>query len=110
MAQKESDFRNNSEKCLFNDTGFCKFRTECRKQHCESVCQIEDCDRKCLNRHPKPCKHRQKCKFLAKNICAFSHANDTLEKESLGDGVLERMEAIEKQVAQNKIKHETEIL
>ena len=111
MTQKDSDFRNNFEKCLYNNTGFCKFRTECRKQHLENVCQIENCDRKCLNRHPKPCKHKHKCKFLAKNICAFSHVDDTLEPESLepGSEMLERMDKLEQQIDDNKIRHEKDI-
>ena len=68
-----SSFRNNDSKCLFNDVGFCKFRESCRKQHFSEKCEVINCDRKCSKRHPKECKHGEKCKFNAKNVCAFDH-------------------------------------
>ena len=101
MTQNDSDLRNNSEKCLYNDRGFCKFRLECRKRHFENVCEIKDCDKKCLNRHPKPCKYKKRCKFNAKSVCAFSHVNDTLEHDKLGSDVLEKMDSIQKHVKEN---------
>ena len=67
-----SNFRNNS-KCLYNDKGFFKFRDQCRKQHFNVVCEIKDCDKSCRGRHPKPCKNEERCRFLAKNICAYKH-------------------------------------
>ena len=48
MTQNDSDLRNNSEKCLYNDRGFCKFRLECRKRHFENVCEIKDCDKNAI--------------------------------------------------------------
>ena len=71
-------FRNNP-KCSFNDTGFCKYGDQCRKMHYKTICSIDNCDKRCHSRHPKPCKHGGKCKFFAKKICASKHdtiAND----------------------------------
>ena len=73
-ARVISDSENDGGKCLYNDSWFCKFRSECKNQHFQQVCQTQNCDRKCLNRHPKSCKFKEKCKFLKKNICAFSHS------------------------------------
>ena len=73
-------------KCLFNDTGFCKFGDQCRKQHHKSVCFIMHCNRNCNSRHPKPCKFKAKCKFFSKQICAYKHvtlASDDMELEAL---------------------------
>ena len=78
-----SNFRNNITKCLYNDSGFCKFSKECRKQHFENVCQTKNCDKRCLNRHPKPCKFKDECKFLEKNICAYSHLDLATENNDL---------------------------
>ena len=68
---RNSHFRN--MKCQHNDVGFCKYREKCRKQLAKSVCRKQNCDKNCNARHPKPCKFKTKCKFLHKNICAFSH-------------------------------------
>ena len=69
------NFRNIS-KCNYNDKGFCKFRDECRKQHFNTACEIQNCDKQCRGRHPKPCKNKERCRFFAKHICAYKH--DTL--------------------------------
>ena len=66
-------FRNNDSKCLFNDVGYCKFQESCRKHHYSEKCEVKNCDRRCSKRHPKECKHGEKCKFKAKDICAFNH-------------------------------------
>ena len=73
MAETLSKSRNNSSKCSFNDTGFCKFKAECRKQHFQNICDNQNCDKNCMNRHPKACKDKEKCKFLKKNNCAYNH-------------------------------------
>ena len=77
-----SDFRNNT-KCLYNDSGFCKYGEKCRKTHHKSICLRNNCDKKCNSRHPKPCKFKAKCKFLAKAICAFNHENDEQDLDDL---------------------------
>ena len=69
-----ADFRNNASKCAYNDKGYCKFKDECRKQHFSEVCEEKDYKKECNKRHPKECRWKNKCKFLAKNVCAFSHS------------------------------------
>ena len=109
MTEKLSNSRNKSTKCFFNNSGFCKFRDECRNQHFQDVCENQTCDKKCLSRHPKPCKNREKCKFLLNNICAFSH--DAIEKEN--DGVQEKVRMRVDEISnlknllnQNKVENE----
>ena len=67
------------EVCLYNQTGFCKFRQHCRKEHENQICQ-EDHDFKstgCTLRHPKVCRSFRgdgSCKF--KSGCAYKHENN----------------------------------
>ena len=86
MTDKNINSRNNSSRCLFHDRGFCKFRDHCRKHHFKNVCQNNECVKKCNNRHPKSCKFLLECRFLAKNIFAFSHApNKSKESKEIKD-------------------------
>ena len=100
MAEEiPSNFRNNIQKCSFNDTGYCKFKEECRKEHSKKVCGDKKCDRKCDKRHPKKCDFKERCKFYKKNCCAFSHeanAHDDEKVKTLENTVSELKVAIEK--------------
>ena len=68
----KSGFRYNP-KCSFHDSGYCKFGEKCRKQHYNTVCLDPNCDKNCKSRHPRICKFKAKCKFFAKNVCAYKH-------------------------------------
>ena len=83
------------EVCMFDKFGFCKWGTSCNKVHLKETCLLEECEsRKCLKRHPRPCKFltdRGCCKY-GEN-CRFDHRPpkyirslvsrlDTLEKEN----------------------------
>ena len=64
-------------KCKFNDSGYCKFGSHCRKRHFFNICPNVICKTSdCQARHPKRCKHEEKCKFFKQGICAYKH--DTL--------------------------------
>ena len=95
------DIRNNP-KCLFNDTGFCKFCEQCRRQHYKTVCLIQNCDKKCKSRHPKPCRFKQKCKFFAQNICAFKHATSAWDDA-------EGIATLKKEIESLKLENETKL-
>ena len=62
--------------CLYYQTGFCKFRENCRSRHLHTICK-EQHDFKavgCSLRHPKLCKLYKSdgiCKF--KHDCAYNH-------------------------------------
>ena len=64
------------EVCHYNQTGFCKFRQHCRKEHENRICQ-QNHDFKstgCSLRHPKVCRSFERdgtCKF--KEVCAYKH-------------------------------------
>ena len=83
MSKDQTIFRNNSQKCVFNNFGFCKFQLECRSYHSKKVCEDNDCNTKCVDRHPKLCRNKERCKFFKKKICAFSH--NASEKENYKD-------------------------
>ena len=57
------------EKCLYYDSGFCRYKDKCRKEHMKTVCEDSNCDKKCEKRHPKQCRYREKCKFHKKDAC-----------------------------------------
>ena len=63
------------EVCTHHQTGFCKYRTQCHKNHNNELCQTKICrDTKCTKRHPKTCKYFERnntCKY--NEHCAFSH-------------------------------------
>ena len=61
--------------CKYNQTGFCKFREQCKKPHDNQACENTDCRKEnCTRRHPKVCKHfdtKGKCRY--KEGCAYQH-------------------------------------
>ena len=74
-VQKISIAENPAEVCKYNQTGFCKFREQCKKPHVNQVCENADCRKEnCTRRHPKVCKHfntKGKCRY--KEECAYQH-------------------------------------
>ena len=69
LTNKTANFQ-----CPHNNTGFCKFRDNCRYQHFYTVCLKNICrNRECKNRHPKTCKFEGACKFDKRNACAYKH-------------------------------------
>ena len=38
------NFRNNSSKCTFNNSGYCKYSDSYRKQHAVEKCKESNCD------------------------------------------------------------------
>ena len=64
-----------------------------------------------MSEHPKLCKHKEKCKFLKKNICAFSH--DLNEKENIdiqGDTeIIIKIANLKRLVSENKVENESKV-
>ena len=64
--------------CKFNQSGFCKYQTNCRKQHIIDICPNTMCSSmSCILRHPKVCKYFtnfRRCKF--EESCAYLHGPD----------------------------------
>ena len=67
-------------KCSYHNSGFCKFKQDCKNIHSSTLCNNSSCsDRKCPNRHPKTCRYKEKCKRIT--TCLYKHDNsltDTL--------------------------------
>jgi hypothetical protein len=62
---------------------FCKFKLECKKEHSKNVCENKNCDKKCVDRHIKPCRNKGECKFMMIFLkCTFSHV--ALEEQNCG--------------------------
>ena len=78
----------------YNQTGFCKFKEDCRKTHnnimCENseVCMGETCSK----RHPKDCKNFSKsgsCRHKEK--CAYKHTQPINYQAKLDEAMLMRI-------------------
>ena len=107
-----SDSRNNQSKCLFNDNGYCKYEDKCRNKHSLNICKIKNCNKNCEERHPKQCKYKMKCKFLEKEICAFSHVilvNDDQNVTKLNKESENKIKQIEVTINNMKVENECKI-
>ena len=66
------------KKCKYFNSGYCKFKTDCKFLHPKEICTIYleggECDRKlCKNRHPKVCKWLQGKSGCQRNDCDYLH-------------------------------------
>ena len=71
-------------RCLLNDKGHCRYGRFCTFEHVTKICENKlNCKiQMCLNRHPKPCKFDQQCRFGPN--CSFDHtATSRLEEAKL---------------------------
>ena len=66
------------------------------------MCEVKDCDKKCLNRHIKACRYGSRCKRISE--CAFKHIEK--EKHSEKDKLFEKNN-IEKSLIQAKVELQT---
>ena len=99
------NFDKNYFQCYYNNRGHCKYGENCHYHHYNKICQNSFCrDKECKNRHPKPCKYGDTCKFLNQDKCSFKHdhtkSKNKIEKENLG----QKLKAFEEVI--NKIKAE----
>ena len=95
--------------CKFHKTGHCKFGQNCRHFHSQTICSVANCDKKCLDRHPKPCRsyaRLSRCKFGSN--CSYLHCDSDPANDTLIDDVKELKEAL-KQVMQNLKAKEDQI-
>ena len=86
--------------CKFQKTGHCKFGQNCRHLHSQTICSVANCDKKCPDRHPKPCRSYARlgrCKF--ESTCSYLHCDSPAVNDTLADDVKELKEAL-KQVMQ----------
>ena len=78
----------------------------------KEVCENKDCDEKCADRHPKPCRNKEKCKFFKNNNCTFSHnasekVNDKVEEQAKVSN--DKFEEFKDLVSQNKLEFESKV-
>ena len=63
-----------SHVCKHHQTGYCKYREQCKKYHSSNICKESVCrDLNCWKRHPRSCKYftfHGKCKYTN---CAYAH-------------------------------------
>ena len=88
--------------CKFNQSGFCKFQSNCRKQHVMEICKNMQCSMvTCIYRHPRMCRYFNnfgRCKF--EESCSYLHKID--------DKISEMRKEQEKDL--EKLRHEVKEL
>ena len=73
VKSKQTLRKKPSEKCHFNNRGYCKSK-ECELKHSDDLCEDEECtEDKCEKRHPYECKFGTRCKFKKKDECMYLH-------------------------------------
>ena len=69
--------------CKFNQSGFCKFQSHCRKQHIMEICSNTQCSMvTCIYRHPRVCRYFSnfgRCKIS--DSCSYLHEIDDIISE-----------------------------
>ena len=91
---KASSENVNHVQCYHNNVGYCRYRDQCRYPHYTEICQRSICrDSRCKYRHPKTCKHGERCKFLKRNCCVYSHNTVNSNEISKKDYDLKKKEA-----------------
>ena len=71
--------------CKFNQSGFCKFKQFCKKEHVNEICESQsECKREiCTKRHPKICRNFMKdgsCRH--DNKCAYLHTEKIKQSDA----------------------------
>ena len=78
--------------CKYNQSGYCKYRLDCRNRHENKICpkEYKYTSKECSFRHPKGCKHFSRegsCRFG--EDCSYRHeknkyqnVKDTEEKHA----------------------------
>ena len=105
MTNFRAGLSSENVKCVFNDTGYCKFGQKCRRKHYKILCSRLKCDRKCEGRHPRVCKFGDECDFLRKNICAYKHVTLASEDDEC-KALKSRLKQVEEEnkILKEKIK------
>ena len=86
--------------CKHFQTGFCKFRDQCRQRHEAGVCKSLNCSTKtCKMRHPKMCKFfalNQFCKF-GENCC-YRHNTSAPHDATQLSALLKKVEEMDQTI------------
>lgn len=78
------DQANHKDICKFNQTGFCKFGTQCDKKHNNTICEKGNtcCEKLCSERHPKLCRNFSNTGICRhKENCAYEHPQENKTKQ-----------------------------
>ena len=89
--------------CKFNQTGFCKFKEHCKKEHNNEVCgNLNECkDEKFTKRHPNICKNFTEDKNCRhKDRCAYLHTEKVNYQTTINEQVTLLILKHEKDIAQ----------
>ena len=95
MKMKNNLKLSNFFQCPHHNTGYCKFRDQCRYQHFFTICSKSVCrDNKCQHRHPKTCRNGENCRFHVLKACAYKHSIETVlqRKEKKNISVIESLQ------------------
>ena len=73
--------------CRFNQTGFCKFQSECQRYHENEMCRDDSCSRKeCRKRNLRHCKY-----FWDNRTCKFGEGYSYIHKDNATKNVMDKI-------------------
>jgi hypothetical protein len=83
-AEKKNKPENRLRKCKFFNSGYCKFKSDCKFSHPVEICKVYleggKCDYKlCNDRHPKVCKWLQGERGCKRIDCEYLHVTLALD-------------------------------
>ena len=97
-----------SEVCMYNKFGFCKYRSHCRRHHLQEECanhsifkNVEKWDK----RHPKACKKYNYENGCSRTDCAYKHTDSN--KSVQADMIKEKMKIRENMLLEMSTKINT---
>ena len=97
----------NLYQCQHNNKGYCIFGDQCRYQHFTETCKDRVCILKdCRFRHPKPCRNKENCKFLKRNICFYKHIKEDCKERSHAREIDNQIEGYEEEIKKLKLEVE----
>ena len=93
--------------CTFYNSGYCRYKGDCKYNHPKENCQISYCKNKmCTKRHPKECRFGNKCR--RKSLCLYKHDHSSTPSSTPSNSESPVIEVEETEV--NKLKAEVEAL
>ena len=112
------DNNSSQQVCRHNQTGYCRYRSQCHHEHVNEICEVRICrENSCRKRNPKTCKYFvQNNTYKYDKDCAFSHpenkssnALDTVKKEvNILKAEVEELKKCNSEVAKVLIKIQSE--
>ena len=106
ISDKMTNEKMNADKrqtvCKFYNSGYCKFKGDCKNTHPKLNCALIECkNKRCCKRHPKKCRYGDNCR--RKSSCLYKH---DLSSTPLPNKMVESSEVVKLKLEVEKLKEE----